>query len=683
VRPLWQHLKLRLEQGRTLRVSRVKGCVVALPAWAALCVCAIVHAPRAAAAEPQPYTVAIAPTGADTIDNTLEATSQLEALRKSAPVNPYGLIARARSDRDRLKTVLESFGYYDGSVAITIDGLTLDASRLGLELAGLPRGTEAHIRIAFTLGPRYRIGSIRIEGTLPPGARGALEIESGAPAVASDVLDAGDRLLTALQDRGYAFAKVEPPVSYLDPRKHVLDLSYHVTIGPHVEIGRIGFQGLKRTRPSFARRRLGLHTGEIYDAAKVDQARRNLLNLGLFSAVNVELGSEPDSEGRVPVTFLVRERPRHTFAINAAYSSDLGGSGGVTWDDRNLFGRADEIDLSATVINLGGTATTGLGYNTSAKYILPDLWRRDETLQFALTGLKQALQAYDQQAETAGVTLSDRLSSVWSTSAGVSVQQETDSQANVTRDYTLIALPMSLIYDSTDLVSPLSDPTHGTRGALNLTPTASLNLAPTASLTGKHHATYEIVQASLAHYIDLGSLFGAAKGRTVLALRAMAGVAFGAGEFSLPPDQRFYAGGSGTIRGYRYQSVGPQFLALAGSPPSVAAYNYTPVGGTAIDAVNIELRQRIGKRFGMVLFADGGGVSEGHNPFSASRHCTAPAASSTVLLPHSTSVSCVGVGAGLRYYTPIGPIRLDVAVPTVHRPNDDRFEVYIGLGQAF
>lgn len=662
------------------------GCVVALPAWAALCICAIMRVPCASAADPQPYTVQLVSTGIDALDKTLAATSQLEALRKSAPVNPYGLIARARSDRGRLKTVLESFGYYDGSVSVTIDGLALNATRLGAKLSDLPSGTEAHIRIAFELGPLYRVGTVHVEGALPPGMLETLRLEPGAPAVASDVLEAGNRLQTALQNRGYAFATVEPPVAYLDPRKHVLDLSFRVTTGPHVEIGLIRFEGLEHTRESLVRRRLLLHTGELYDAAKVDQARRDLLDLGLFSAVSVTLGSTPDAEGRVPITFIVKERPRHTFAINAAYSSDLGGSGGITWDDRNVFGHADELDLSATAINLGGTATTGLGYNTSAKYILPDLWHRGETLQFALSGLKQSLQAYDQQAETAGVTLSERLSSVWSASAGASVEQETDTQVagtqqgtlvSLTHDYTLVALPMSLIYDSTDLASPLSDPTHGTRGALNVTPTASLNLAPTALLPGEHlttHATYEIVQASLAHYIDLGAMFGGAKGRTVLALRAMAGVAFGASEFSLPPDQRFYAGGSGTIRGYRYQSVGPQFSAAAG---------YTPVGGTAMDALNIELRQRIGKHFGVALFADGGGVSESLNPFTASRHCTAASAYANEQLPHTTSVSCVGVGTGLRYYTPIGPIRLDIAVPTVRRPNDDRFEVYIGLGQAF
>ncbi|MGH8150204.1 MAG: autotransporter assembly complex protein TamA [Steroidobacteraceae bacterium] len=648
----------------------------------ALLACAALASLCAHAAASPPYTVELAPTGIAKLDSTLNATSQLLALRKSPPASPYGLVARARGDRDRLKTVLESFGYYASSVSISVNGLALTAPRLGGTLAALPKGTEAHIRIAFTLGPLFRVGRIDIEGTLPPGVRSALRLEPGAPAVASDVLAAGSRLESALQDRGYAFAKVATPVAYEDPSARVLNLSFHVKIGPHVKVGKISFEGLKHTRESLVRQRLLLHTGELYDAAKVDRARRDLLSLGLFSSVSVRLGSAPDSLGRVPITFQMTERSRHTVAINAGYSSDLGGSGGVTWDDRNVFGHADELDLGASLINLGGTATTGLGYNTSAKYLLPDLWHRGGTLQFSLSGLKQDLQAYDQQAETAGVALSGRFSSVWSASAGASVEQETDIQANVHYDYTLVALPLSLIYDSTDLASPLSDPTHGTRGALNLT--------PTRSLSGPHHATFEIVQATLAHYIDLGAPFGARRGRTVLALRAMSGVAFGAGEFGLPPDQRFYAGGSGTVRGYRYQSVGPQFSAtqsstVKGTPAVNPDIDGIPVGGTTMDAVNIELRQRIGAHFGAVLFADGGGVSEGTNPFSASRHCTAAiaAAGARTLLAHTTSVSCVGVGAGVRYYTPIGPIRLDVAVPTVRRPNDDHFEVYIGLGQAF
>jgi translocation and assembly module TamA len=83
----------------------------------------------------------------------------------------------------------------------------------------------------------------------------------------------------------------------------------------------------------------------------------------------------------VPVTFKVRERLRHAIAVSAAYSSDLGGSGGVTWTDRNVFGNAEQLTLAAKVINLGGgSSTTGIGYDTSAKLLLPDFGRRDQSL---------------------------------------------------------------------------------------------------------------------------------------------------------------------------------------------------------------------------------------------------------------------------------------------------------------
>jgi translocation and assembly module TamA len=137
----------------------------------------------------------------------------------------------------------------------------------------------------------------------------------------------------------------------------------------------------------------------------------------------------------------------------------------------------------------------------------------------------------------------------------------------------------------------------------------------------------------------------------VIALRGLAGSVQGASEFGLPPDQRFYAGGSATVRGYKYQSVGPLFA------------DGNPAGGTAIDAATIELRQRIWGPVGAAIFADAGQVSTRSAPFGGSLE--------------------EGVGAGVRYYTPIGPVRVDIAVPVKHEPNGDSFELYLGLGQAF
>ena len=140
-------------------------------------------------------------------------------------------------------------------------------------------------------------------------------------------------------------------------------------------------------------------------------------------------------------------------------------------------------------------------------------------------------------------------------------------------------------------------------------------------------------------------------GRSVLAVRGLIGSAVGASQFELPPDQRFYGGGSATVRGFRYQSIGPQFP------------DNTPIGGTSIDAGTIEFRQRIGESFGAAAFVDAGQVGTKSRPFDGTVH--------------------VGAGFGVRYYTGIGPIRFDVAVPLNKQPGGDAFEIYIGLGQAF
>jgi translocation and assembly module TamA len=624
------------------------------------------------AADPQPYRIELAPTGNGALDSTLKVTSQLVALRKSAPVDPFGLIARARSDVERLKSVLESFGYYQSSVSITINGMALDDPKLGDILNALPEGNEALGRVSLNLGPLYHLGNIQIDGSVPDFARASLGLASGAPAIATDVLAGGARLLTALENHGYAFAKVDPPVAEEDPEQHLLNLTFHVVTGPQVQIGEIRFEGLKRVHERLVRRRLLLHTGEPYSALAVERARKDLLTLGVFASVNVRLADSPDSEGRVTITFQMEERLRHAVSLSGAYSSDLGGSAGVTWSDRNVRGNAEQLSLSATVINLGGTATTGVGYDTNAKYIIPEFAHRDQSLQFAVGAIKQALQAYQQEAVTSGVTLSRKLSSVWTATVGVSAVRERITQEGITQHYTLIALPLGILHDSTDLPSPLSDATHGVR--------ASLTVAPTRS-RGPSDTTFFITQLSIAGYLDLHRLFHTEAGRSVLAMRALLASAPGATTSvqtidgvqvrvpDMPPDQRFYAGGSGTVRGYRYQSVGPEFP------------DGNPVGGTALTAINVEFRQRFGRNFGAALFADAGAMGEKLSPLSGLVHggrCSSGTPSQS-----TTNCWAVGVGAGLRYYTPIGALRLDLAVPTYRRPNDDRFGVYIGLGQAF
>src|SRR5271165_1814826 len=136
------------------------------------------------AADPQSYVVDLAPTGDGALDSTLHATSDLLTLRGQPPVSPYGLIARARSDADRLKTVLESYGYYQSSVSILINGMGLREPGVADALIALPVGREARVSIGFQLGPQYVLGKIIVDGELPASAEGLLALKPGAPALA-------------------------------------------------------------------------------------------------------------------------------------------------------------------------------------------------------------------------------------------------------------------------------------------------------------------------------------------------------------------------------------------------------------------------------------------------------------------------------------------------------------------
>lgn len=583
-------------------------------------------------------------TGDKALDAALRASSQLESLREKGPVDPLALVLRAQQDVARLETVLQSFGYYQGRVVITIDERSLDDPALPDHIAALPTEAKAAIAVRADLGPLYRVGEIKLEGNVPEGMRERLGIAPGAPAVAADILAGRDRLLSALREEGHALARVEPPVAYENPAQRVLDLIFEVDAGPRVELGEIRVTGLRDVDEGFVRNRILVHPGDRFSPGSIERARQDLLSVGVFSGVTARADDRLDASGRLPLTFDVQERPRRVLGLSAAYSTDLGGSVGASWSHRNLFGKAEQLNFSASAINLGGTAATDIGYNVSGQFIKPDFLRRDQSLELKLGALKQSLEAYDQTAILGGVSLNRKFTPRWSGSVGLSASREHITQQGVARDFSLLGIPLGLRYDSTGRVNPLADPTRGIVGNATVTPTFSR----AGGDAGNEFFT--LTQVSAATYVDLAHFDFAPPGRSVIAMRALAGKALGASQFDLPPDQRFYGGGSATVRGFRYQSIGPRFE------------DGKPAGGTSIQAVSIEFRQRLFGDFGAVAFVDAGRVG--------------PSGASDKL--H------VGAGIGVRYYTAIGPLRVDFAVPVKNNvPGNDSYQVYIGLGQAF
>jgi translocation and assembly module TamA len=584
-------------------------------------------------ADPQPYAVTLKPTGNAALDQALKDISQLVSLREKAPVGPFALILRARDDTGRFQTALNSFGYYASKVTVTIDGRPFDETDLPDRLQQAPANPPVPVVASFDLGPLFHLGRVTIDGSVPPAAREALGLKPGAPAVAADVLAAQQRLLAAVREAGHPLAKVELLPVDLRLGEHLVDVAFRATEGPHADIGAISITGLRTVNEAFVRRRLLLHPGEPFSPSKLQAAREDLANIGVFSVVRVTPGDHIAPDGTIPIQITVTERPLHAVDVTGAYSTDLGVNGSVGWHHRNLFGNAEQLNITGGV-QLGGTAERKPGYNLNFQFIKPDFLVRDQSLEMDVGAIKQSLEAYDQKALLQKIELDRKLSAHWTVGVGVTGEQEEIEQEGVSRSYDLLGVPLSAKFDNTN---NLLDATKGVRAALLLTPTQSF---------GGSSATFNIAQLSGSTYLDLSG-----GGRSVIALRGLVGKVFGADTFSLPPDQRFYAGGSSTVRGFRYQSVGPQFR------------DGNPTGGTAISAGSVEFRQRILEHYGVVAFVDAGQVTANGAPFSSTWR--------------------VGAGVGARYYTSFGPIRLDVAVPVNREPNGDVFELYIGIGQAF
>lgn len=613
----------------SVRLVRIRAITLVL-------LCAIVVVAPSYAADPQPYTVDLGSSGSGKIDETLQATAQLVTLREKVAVPPFALITRARDDIPRLQTALDSFGYYANKVSIAIDGHALADPGLSAYLDSVPPGQSVKVAVSIDTGPLYHLGRIGIDGALPDADRRVLGISSGDPAVAGNVLDAQTRLLSALQEDGFALAVVDAPSATADDERHLINLNFRVKTGPQVDIGAISFKGLKMVREEFARRALTIHPGDRYRPSTIEKARQALMAQGVFSGVSIRAADHLSEDGRIPLTFDVQERKQHAVTVSAAYSTDLGISLSTTWSHRNLFGNAEQLNLIASGSGLGDS-TTGLSYLFSVQYIKPLFLDPAQTLEFDLSANRQSLDAYDQKAETLAGFLRRKLNDQWTASAGLSLMYDDVLQQGSDRVYQLVALPLTASYDSTGIVDVLRDPTSGLRASAAVTPTQSF---------GASDLTFVVLQASGASYFDL-----AGDGRSVLALRALVGTILGGSNLELPPDQRLYAGGSATVRGYAYQSIGPQFP------------DGNPVGAKSVNAGTVEFRQRIGEDWGGVAFIDGGQASENGAPFTGTPH--------------------FGAGVGARYYTPIGAIRLDAAVPLTRIRGGDSFEVYIGLGQAF
>lgn len=566
----------------------------------------------------------LAATGDAGLAETLRQASASRAATAEKDADAQDIFAAARGDYARLVGTLYDHGHYGGTVSIRLDGR---------EAAGIaPMDAPARIdRVEINVdpGPVFRFSRASIapltSGTvLPPGFAVPEVARSGS------IVTAAQNGISAWREAGHAKAKVARQVITADHRKDQLSAEITLAPGPRAHFGRLSVSGNERLRLQRLIKIAGFPSGETYSPARLEEVRNRLRRTGIFSAVTLTEAEALRNGDLLDATLSVVEAKLHRLGAGAEVSTSEGATISGYWLHRNLRGGGEKLRLEAEVSGIGSEG--GTDYSFGARLDRPASFSPDTAayLETALT--RKHEEDYTQSGYMLGFGLSHIFSERLSGEAGIGYEWSRIDDGLSETIFRQITLPLALTWDNRNITT---DATRGYFGQIELMPFYGLGTTGSGAR----------LQGDFRAYRGFG-----AEDRFVLAGRAQIGGVFGADLAETPRDYLFYSGGGGTVRGQPYQSLGTNDLGVH-------------TGGARFLGLSAELRAGVTEKIGVVAFYDTGFVGTGS--FS-----------------DSTGDWHSGAGLGLRYKTPIGPIRLDVAAP-VGGSTGDGPQLYLGIGQAF
>jgi translocation and assembly module TamA len=585
---------------------------------------------HARGADELPYKVTFTGMRDAKVLGLIKEVSKLETEKHKGAANPVMLERRAFHDVERFVNVLQSEGYYDAIVDYRIDTSV----------------SPANVDVLIDPGTCYPVFEpiVRLVGAVadetPIAAEvGGFQAIAGKPARARDILDAETRLVAGVIARGYPLARITEQRYVADHAIDAVRVEVALDTGPPARFGRVTFIGLEDVDETYVRNRIPWKDGATYDPAKVDRARRQLSATGLFSHVGIAHADHLEPDGTLPMTVTLTEGKFRAVAVGVRYDSLLGAGGGASWEHRNVLGGGERFRVTGDVAEAG--------YSGGLVWREPDFLRPGYTLSYAAGYEWEDTTAYEIQRAYTAVSLEVPLSDALVTTAGVTLEWspvQTKARESISGDrdqdetFLLLGFPLTVIGSTTD---SLLEPTRGARVELSVT--------PYKEISGDDLA-FSVLRMTPSCYLPFHPPLVR---RAVLATRLSMGSIAGAKRDQVPADKRFYAGGGGSIRGYEYQRVGP------------LDDDDEPLGGRSLLEVGSELRLRITESFGIVAFFEGGNVYQS-------------------LYPDFDDVIRWGTGGGLRYYSPVGPFRLDIGTPVNGRGGvDPAVQFYLSLGEAF
>ncbi len=564
--------------------------------------------------------------GADSaLETALRRASQLRIAQAEGVTDPFEVYTIARAEYGQLIGVFYEAGFFAPTISVRIDGReAADISPLN------PPAQVSQVSVRMSPGPAFVFGRAELGPVAPDDALPAA-FAPGQPARSTVIRDATREVVDGWRAEGHALA--EPTGQQITARHpgNQLDAAVQITPGPRLRFGQLRPSGQERTRPRRILKIAGLPEGEVYSPRDVERAAERLRRTGTFSSVALRTAEAANPDGTIDIDATLVEAPMRRIGAGVEYDTELGVKLSGFWLHRNLFGGAERFRVEGRV---GGLGSSKQDYMLGLEFARPATFTPETTLKLGTRIENEREDEFDALRARFDLGLEHRYSDTLTFRGGIGFLAERAKfgpNFETERDFRLLLLPLEARWDRRDSER---DPKRGFYLQGEIMPFRGFAGADSgARLTGDARAYYsfgEDDRFTLASRAQLGAIFGAELART-------------------PRDFLFNSGGSGTVRGQPFRSLG-------------VTTNGTRSGGQGFAALSAEARTGVTETIGLVAFADAGYVSERALSGQSDWHA--------------------GAGLGVRYDTPVGPLRLDVGYP-VAGDTGKGFQLYLGIGHAF
>ncbi|MDA8414355.1 MAG: outer membrane protein assembly factor BamA [Desulfobacteraceae bacterium] len=505
------------------------------------------------------------------------------------------------------------------------------------------------VSIGITEGDQYRFGEIGFKGELLEPAevlRKKLKSEPGELFSRATLRTDIFTLTDVYADKGYAFANVNP-LTKADPEKKLVDMTFDMEKGDLVYFERINIAGNPKTRDKVIRRELRVDEGGLYSATGMKRSKQNLMNTGYFEEATLAT-AKGSSANKLNVDVNVKEKPTGTFSIGGGYSSLDGIIGQGSIQQANFLGLGLKANLSGSIGGKSQTYSLGLTdpYFLDTKWTLGgDVYRSERDY----TDYSRRLMGGDIKA---GYPINDFIGTYFM------YKYELKDLYNP-----------QVAYQNLNFQDPVNYPlgsstTSSIFGSLTRN-TTDYRLEPSSGMINSLSAEYAGLGGDnrYARYIGDTTWFYPLYKKLIFSSKLTLGYIQDVGKL-VPIDEKFYLGGIYSLRGYKARTVSPVKTQLSKDNIGNSSNDLIYLGGNKEAFGNIELTFPVLPEAGVkgVAFFDyGNAYGEGQKMFSS------------VLMSY---------GAGIRWASPIGPLRLEYGIPLNPRAGLDsstgRFEFSIG-----